>query len=266
MKSTRKDKKRVHEEADGLALSIPVFAKSIPIVYEERFSDCLGGIVKFKAQVMEIPGDLASSLFLGLGIYAEEVFEYAYKPLMSKQTTLCLKVTGDNTEIKKHNKISIPIKGALFAQTHLEEFDTSPELEKILDSAIPERNRGITGVTYTGYEENKYYVTQGNVRTTFRKPNVLNYYIETDLNNPHRFGSDINILRQYVRRADRNIQEAFHSEGKKRYKSKLDFLFDYQRAPMFDSRGILESKEVSTIMQTNPHFAIVKSWLQGDLP
>jgi len=255
--------KKVVAESEGIALSIPRNAKPIPVIYEERFSSCLGSIVDFEAQVTEIPSEFISPLFNGLGIYAEDIFANAYKPLNPHRVTLCLKVTGEHTEIKSNNKIIIPIKGALFVETHLEGFASNPMLEQILDSAIPELNPGITSTAYTGYEENKYYITQGAVRVTFRKPNILNYYIETELNNTQKFINDVDVLRRYIRNADKNIQKSFQAEGQRRYKMKLDFLFDYQRASIFDSRGILESSEADNVIKSNPDFQAVKNWLRG---
>jgi hypothetical protein len=239
--------------------SIPENAKPIPVIYESSFASCLGSNVDFTAEIIDLP-DRSIAAFKNLQHIGMSLFSNVCAPYNLDRVNLCLKVNGKDTVINRDRPMVRQIKGSLYAEGHFEGIEGVKDLPFMLSNIIPGGEPQIFAYQQQG--DNCYFTNTGKVRVSFREPNIISCYINSNLNSENDFAADIEEMRSFLEQVNQSLQIVVtYINPKARPQFYLDFLFDYSRQFLYQQAGVLASQKLANNL-CDPVLYCTRDWLR----
>lgn len=245
--------------------------KPMFIIYDHiKYEKFINKKVVLKAKVIKLPFDLARELN---GVFDSSIKDICsnYIDLHSEDNNfLCLLLAGEDTSAYiENNNIEIPIKAPLYLEANLNGFDKVSESKRAnfvqsLLRNVPQRIDANFPITVANTDNNigKAFISTDDINIVYRDPSVIGFYTTTELFNPEYYKGKLETLSKVYNNFSIDYRNKMNKNFGQKDEVSMNFIFDYEKIPLFDERGILYPSEINNVMNYD-NTKYIQTWLQG---
>jgi hypothetical protein len=252
-------------------------AKPIMVLYDtQKYKKNINKDVIVKAKVIELPNELISQINGNFDDDIRNICSNFIDPYSDNTNFICLAVIDDNTSIKSalESEIINTLEVPLYVECELENYNllcgnnknTMTNLLSEIVPNLPQRVDACFPINIMNVANNvgNAFISTGDIYTVFREPNIIGFYTTTTPFNNEIYSKTLMEYSEIVT----NFSVDYKNLTKKHFKKKenmcLNFLFDFSKQGIFDSRGVLYSKSANDSVRDDEPKKYIQEWLKND--
>lgn len=263
----------VNSESSIKPVLIDEYAKPILIIYDvNKYKKYINKDVKVRARVIELPLDLVEKIN---GISDNTIKEICsnYIDMYSENYNfICLAVVEDG-QIREIDDIKSlqEWKAPLYVEAELENLDKYchkdsvknfleqivPNLPQKLDSNFPLNVANVYG------DLGLPFISTTDINVIFREPNIVGFYTDVHIYDDEEYSNKLEEYTTLVNNFAVDYRNKMKRNFGKKESMKLNFLFDYNKQLLFDTRGVLYSNAVKELAELDESQKYVQEWLRN---
>lgn len=265
------NKNKNEEEIKHKPYDINKKSKPIFIIYDTKnFEKYINCKVFIKAKVIKLPYDLARRLINVLDNDVREICSNYIDITEENVNFICLLLMGEEAKAeveKKSNLLDLSIP--MYVESKLgnvDSFKSDKEITDFIASLLPNLPQNIDKsfpLTIGNVDINigTAFISTNNINVVYRKPGIIGFYTTTQLYNREVYESNLShfssIYNNFCIDYKNNMKKHYGIKGK----VSLNFIFDYEKAFIFDKKGILYDDEVLDSIEEDNYRTV--DWLMN---
>lgn len=185
---------------------------------------------------------------------------------------ICLIALDDETSIDYVCAIDsiMEFKAPLYVETELENFDkfcNKESAQKKIELIIPNLPQKIDPifpitVVNTKSDIGIPFVSTDDINIMFREPNIVGFYTDVRLFDKEDYSKKLKEYTQLINNFAIDYKNMMKKQFGTKEFMKLNFLFDYEKQYLFDSRGVLYSDTAKKLAELDENDKYVQEWLR----
>lgn len=261
---------------ENKSIIIEDYSKPIFVLYDlKKHTKFLNKEVKLKARVTNMPPELISRMN---GIFDENISNICSNFIdrySENINFICLVVFDEDTTINNEKDIEniYEFEAPIYTEFELNKFNKyysdSEMATDIIAEILPnlpqrlEPNFPLKIIT----ESNNYgtpFVSTNNINVVFREPNVIGFYTNVRIYNQIEYTSKLEEYIQFVNNFKIDYKNIMNRKFNIKASTKLNFLFDYEKQFLLDSRGALYVNSNEDNYHLDESESYVQEWLKNE--